>query len=65
MSLPTAGGSTPGGFTPSGNPEQDWVNMLMMSPLFKQINDLADMLDRADPGGGGGADRVLGKGHNK
>ncbi|XP_062603182.1 uncharacterized protein LOC134264959 [Saccostrea cucullata] len=48
-----------GQFTPTGNPEQDWVNMLMASPLFKQINDLADMLDKTE-GGLGGSDKVLG-----
>jgi hypothetical protein len=49
-----------GQFTPTGNTEQDWVNMLMASPLFKQINDLADMLDKTE-GGLGGGDKVLGK----
>lgn len=52
--------SGPGQFTPTGNPEQDWVNMLMASPLFKQINDLADMLDKTE-GGFAGGDKVLGK----
>lgn len=32
----------------TGNQEQDWVNMLMASPLFKQINDLEDMLEKSD-----------------
>ncbi|RUS80256.1 hypothetical protein EGW08_011985, partial [Elysia chlorotica] len=27
---------------------QDWVNLLMMSPLFRQINDLEDLLAKAD-----------------
>ncbi len=35
------------GFEPSGNAEQDWVNLLMMSPLFKQINDLDTLLSKA------------------
>lgn len=48
-----------GQFTPTGNREQDWVNMLMASPLFKQINDLADMLDKTE-GGIAGGDKVLG-----
>lgn len=49
-----------GQFTPTGNREQDWVNMLMASPLFKQINDLADMLDKTE-GGIAGGDKVLGR----
>lgn len=49
-----------GQFTPTGNHEQDWVNMLMASPLFKQINDLADMLDKTE-GGIAGGDKVLGR----
>ncbi|KAH3750553.1 hypothetical protein DPMN_185080 [Dreissena polymorpha] len=32
----------------TGNQEQDWVNLLMASPLFKQINDLADMLEKSE-----------------
>ena len=34
-------------YTPSGNQEQDWVNLLMASPLFKQINDLEQMLNKS------------------
>lgn len=34
-------------FSPSGNQEQDWVNLLMASPLFKQINDLEQMLNKS------------------
>ena len=36
------------GFTPTGNVEQDWVNLLMLSPLFKQISDLEEMLEKSD-----------------
>lgn len=36
------------GVTLTGNMEQDWVNLLMASPLFKQINDLEEMLDKTD-----------------
>lgn len=32
----------------TGNQEQDWVNLLMASPLFKQINDLEQMLDKSE-----------------
>jgi hypothetical protein len=46
---PSAGsGSSTLGVTLTGNQEQDWVNMLMASPLFKQINDLEDMLEKSD-----------------
>ena len=31
----------------TGNMEQDWMNMLMASPLFQQINDLEDMLEKS------------------
>ena len=30
----------------SGNAEQDYMNMLMASPLFHQINDIQDMLEK-------------------
>lgn len=53
------GSGTPGSFVPTGNQEQDWVNMLMMSPLFKQINDLAEMLDKT-PEGAVSSDKILG-----
>ena len=33
-------------FSPTGGAEQDWVNMLMASPLFQQINDLQDLLEK-------------------
>lgn len=36
------------GVTLTGNQEQDWVNLLMASPLFRQINDLEGMLERSD-----------------
>lgn len=36
------------GVTLTGNMEQDWVNLLMASPLFKQINDLEEMLEKTD-----------------
>ena len=42
------GGGNFQGFQPSGQAEQDWVNLLMMSPLFKQISDLEDLLAKAD-----------------
>ena len=46
----SSAGSQPGlGFTPTGNVEQDWVNLLMLSPLFKQISDLEEMLEKSDP----------------
>ena len=45
----SSAGSQPGlGFTPTGNMEQDWVNLLMLSPLFKQISDLEEMLEKSD-----------------
>ncbi|GFO26753.1 cytadherence high molecular weight protein 2 [Plakobranchus ocellatus] len=51
-SSPTSGsggqGSSFQGFQSSGQAEQDWVNLLMMSPLFKQISDLEDLLAKAD-----------------
>jgi hypothetical protein len=34
-------------FTPSGNAEQDYINLLMASPLFKQINDLEELLNKS------------------
>lgn len=34
--------------TSTGNTEQDWVNLLMASPLFKQISELGDLLDKTD-----------------
>lgn len=43
-----------------GNREQDWVNMFMALLFFKQINDLADMLDKTE-GGIVGGDKVLGR----
>lgn len=64
-SVPTpASTGASGGFTSTGNAEQDWVNMLMMSPLFKQINDLADMLDNSE-GGSGSLNRVLGADYSR
>ena len=48
------------GLPSSGSVEQDWMNLLMASPLFKQINDLADMLD-ANSDGAGPLNRVMGK----
>lgn len=46
----TSAGSGSGSLdvTLTGNQEQDWVNMLMASPLFKQINDLEDMLEKSN-----------------
>ena len=40
----------PGVLPLPGNNEQDWVKMLMNSPLFKQINDLQEMIDRNTSG---------------
>ena len=45
--------------TGSGNVEQDWINMLMASPLFQQINDLQEMLDKST--GGAASDVVIGE----
>ena len=45
--------------TGSGNVEQDWINMLMASPLFQQINDLQEMLDKST--GGATPDVVIGE----
>ena len=45
--------------TGSGNVEQDWINMLMASPLFQQINDLQEMLDKS--AGGAASDVVIGE----
>ncbi len=47
-------------FKPTGQGEQDWVNMLMASPLFHQINEMHEMLERTT-GGAGGLDRIIGK----
>lgn len=33
--------------TLTGHQEQDWVNLLMASPLFKQISDLEEMLEKS------------------
>ena len=54
-----AGQGTIRPFTLTGNAEQDWVNMLMVSPLFQQINDLQDMFEKTG-GLGLGGDKVLG-----
>lgn len=48
------------GVTLTGNQEQDWVNLLMASPLFKQINDLEGMLERSD-----NADEIVQRPHIK
>lgn len=40
--------------------EQDWVNMLMTSPLFQQINDLQELLEN-NPVSGTQGGRILGK----
>ena len=59
---PTAPASGP--FTPSasgtGAGEQDWMAMLMASPLFQQINDIHEMLEK-NSGPGMGPDFVIGK----
>lgn len=51
------------GLESTGNREQDWVNLLMASPLFKQINDLEAMLDKSSSTGSGPAtsDKILGR----
>jgi len=36
------------GMASTGNAEQDWVNLLMASPFFNQINDLENMLEKSD-----------------
>ena len=50
-------GPRPGSFEPSGSAEQDWMSLLMASPLFKQINDLDTLLSKAQTqtGQGGNA----------
>ena len=59
MSFPSQATSAP--FTPSGNAEQDWMNMLMASPLFHQINDIQDLLDKnLSSATGGKGDLILG-----
>jgi hypothetical protein len=47
---PSSGSGSSGGLGVklTGNQEQDWVNMLMASPVFKQINDLENMLEKSD-----------------
>ena len=45
-------------FSPTGGAEQDWVNMLMASPLFQQINDLQDLLEKNS--GATSSDKVQG-----
>ena len=49
------------GVTMTGNMEQDWVNLLMASPLFKQINDLEEMLEKTDANDDVAAPHVKGK----
>ncbi|CAH1789583.1 unnamed protein product [Owenia fusiformis] len=64
-------GDQPSGFapfTPTGNAEQDWVNMLMASPLFKQINDLEAMMDKSAGGtgaAGSGPSKVQGADYSR
>ena len=49
-------------FTPTGNAEEDWINMLMASPLFQQINDIQDLIDKNIAAATGGKnDLILGK----
>jgi hypothetical protein len=43
----------------TGQAEQDWINMLLASPLFKQISDLQEMVDKA-AGAGSPSDRIHG-----
>ena len=43
-------------------PEHDWVNMIMNSPLFKQANDINELLENADFNKNGSKD-VKGKLH--
>ena len=46
--------------TAGGETEQEWIKMLMASPLFHQINDLQDMLTKST-GDGAQTDKVFGK----
>ncbi|XP_013391352.1 uncharacterized protein LOC106159584 [Lingula anatina] len=50
-------------FMPTGNAEQDWVNMLMASPLFQQISDLENLLDKTV--GAGPANKVIGADYSR
>ena len=44
----------------TGNLERDWVNLLMSSPLFKQISELEAMLEKTEFASGQAGDKVLG-----
>lgn len=44
----------------TGQTEQDWINMLMVSPLFQQITDLQEMVDKA-AGASPVSDKILGE----
>ena len=48
-------------FPVSGNAEQDYMNMLMASPLFHQINDIQEMLEKNATNEPGMTDKILGK----
>ena len=56
---PAAGPFAVSGGTGTGG-EQDWMAMLMASPLFQQISDIHEMLEK-NSGPGMGPDFVLGK----
>ena len=47
-------------FQVTGNAEQDYMNMLMASPLFQQINDIHDMLEKSSMDQSGKSDKILG-----
>ena len=60
MSSASGGGPfTSAAASGGGGGEQQWINMLMASPLFQQISDLHDMLEK-NAGPLGGSDFVLG-----
>ena len=46
--------------TPGSKTDNIWLNMLMSSPLFQQINDLQDLLEK-DTQVTAHMDKVLGK----
>ena len=47
--------------THAEGPEHDWVNMLMNSPIFQQVNDISNLLDSADLSTKGAKNDVKGK----
>ena len=44
-----------------GSAERDWMNMIMNSPLFKQVTDINDLLENANFNKHDGQNNVQGK----